>query len=115
MADAIPIIDIPFTEKPKVGEMNHRLAFDTIKSIKMATKCCMIGDAAGLCTNPINKFVLSSGANFKHTGHTDFLKDLTNSKQSIMMIASCLIKRCNNYYYRFINQRYYQTFAPVIN
>ena len=92
MANAIPIIDIPFAEEPKVGEVNHRLAFDTIRSITMATKCCMIGDAAGLCTNPINKFALSSGANFKHTGHTDFLKYLTNSKQAIMMIASDKLK-----------------------
>ena len=92
MANALPIIDTPFTEEPKVGKVNQRLAFDTIRSIEMATECCMIGHAAGLCTNPINKFALSSGANFKHTGHTDFLKYLTNSKQAIMMIASDKLK-----------------------
>ena len=92
MAEAIPIIDIPFTEEPEVGQVNQKLAFDIIKSIEMATECCLIGDAEGLCTNPINKFSLSSGANFKHTGHTDFLKYLTNSKQAIMMIASDKLK-----------------------
>ena len=64
--------DIPFAEEPKVGKENKKLSFETIKSIAMATKCCMIGEAAALCTNPINKFALRSGANFKHTGHTDF-------------------------------------------
>ena len=92
MENALPIIDIPFAEEPKVGKVNKKLAFETIKSIKMATKCCMIGEAAALCTNPINKFALRSGANFKHTGHTDFLKYLTNSKQAIMMIASDKLK-----------------------
>ena len=92
MENALPIIDIPFAEEPKVGKVNKKLSFETIKSIEMATKCCMIGEAAALCTNPINKFALRSGANFKHTGHTDFLKYLTNSKQAIMMIASDKLK-----------------------
>ena len=92
MVNALPIIDMPFTEEPKVGKMNQKLAFDTIKSIKMATECCMNGEAAALCTNPINKFALSSGANFKYTGHTDFLKYLTDSKQAVMMIASDKLK-----------------------
>jgi len=88
MANAIPIIDVPFSEEPKVGKVNDKLAIDIIRSIEMATERCMTGEAAALCTNPINKFALSSGANFKHTGHTDFLKFLTNSKQAVMMIAS---------------------------
>ena len=92
MVNALPIIDMPFTEEPKVGKVNQKLAFDTIKSIKMATECCMSGEAAALCTNPINKFALSSGANFKYTGHTDFLKYLTDSKQAVMMIASDKLK-----------------------
>ena len=92
MTEAIPIIDIPFSEEPKIGEVNNKLAFDIIKSIKLATECCMKGEAAALCTNPINKFALTSGANFKYSGHTDFLKHLTNSKQAVMMIASDELK-----------------------
>ena len=92
MANAIPIIDVPFSEEPKVGKVNNKLAIDIIRSIEMATERCMTGEAAALCTNPINKFALSSGANFKYTGHTDFLKFLTNSKQAVMMIASDKLK-----------------------
>ena len=51
MVNALPIIDIPFSEEPKIGKVDQKLAFDTIRSIKMAAECCMIGEAAALCTN----------------------------------------------------------------
>lgn len=84
----LPIFDIPFSSSPKLGELNNNLALETIKSIQLATNCTMNGETAALCTNPINKFSLMSGANFNFTGHTDYLKHLTGSQKSIMMIAT---------------------------
>ena len=88
MKDGIPIIDIPFSEQPEPGKINPKLALDIIRSINLATDSCMRGDSAALCTNPINKFSLTSGANFIHTGHTDYLKFLTKSQYGVMMLST---------------------------
>ena len=88
MKKGLPIFDVPFLSSPKVGEPSHNLALETINSIKLATECTMRGETSAICTNPINKFSLVSGANFNFTGHTDYLKHLTGSKIAIMMIAA---------------------------
>ena len=88
MQKGLPIFDVPFSTYPKIGELNVNLAAETIKSIKLATNSCIEGETTAICTNPINKFLLMSGANFNFTGHTDYLKHLTGSQKSIMMIAT---------------------------
>ena len=88
MQKGLPIFDVPFSTFPKIGELNVNLAAETIKSIKLATNSCIEGETTAICTNPINKFSLMSGANFNFTGHTDYLKHLTGSQKSIMMIAT---------------------------
>ena len=88
MQKGLPIFDVPFSTFPEIGELNVNLAAETIKSIKLATNSCIEGETTAICTNPINKFSLMSGANFNFTGHTDYLKHLTGSQKSIMMIAT---------------------------
>ena len=88
MRKGLPIFDIPFSSSPQLGELNNNLALETIKSIQLATKSTMRGETAAICTNPINKFSLMHSANFKFTGHTDYLKHLTNSRTAVMMIAT---------------------------
>ena len=47
------------------------------------------GDAAALCTAPINKKVLQDGAGFAYPGHTEYLEALaTGDTQAVMMLAS---------------------------
>ena len=84
----LPIFDIPFSSSPKLGELKNNLAFETIKSIELATNSTLKGETAAICTNPINKFSLMSSANFKFMGHTDYLKHLTGSRTAIMMLAT---------------------------
>ena len=87
MKMGLPIFDIPFSEKPIVGETNNKFAHETISSIKLAAASCLSGQSRALCTNPINKYNLRNNAGFKFSGHTDFLKHLTSSENVVMMLA----------------------------
>lgn len=92
MQNALPIFDIPFSGKPFVGEANNKFAKETILSIELATASCLSGQSRALCTNPINKYNLKSNAGFEFSGHTDFLKYLTSSKNATMMLVSKKLK-----------------------
>ena len=65
MKIGLPIFDIPFSEKPIVGETKNKFAHETISSIKLATASCLSGQSRALCTNPINKYNLKNYAGFK--------------------------------------------------
>lgn len=54
-----------------------------IRAIRLATRACLDGEAAGLMTGPINKEKLIRGG-FAHTGHTDFLGELCGVSQPVM-------------------------------
>ena len=88
MQDALPIFDIPFKRKYLPEVQNIQFAAETIKSIEIATQFCMNRTTKALCTNPINKYILSSCEKFNFSGHTDFLKYLTQSDNAVMMLAS---------------------------
>ena len=92
MKNALPIFDTPFSEKPVIGKVNNKLAHEIISSIELATASCINGVSRALCTNPINKHNLKYHADFKFSGHTDFLKYLTSSDNAIMMLASSKLK-----------------------
>ena len=88
MQNGLPIFDFPFLTKYRPNECNVDFSGETIKSIEMATRSCINGETKALCTNPINKHILSEKQNFKYTGHTDFLRHLTKSDNAVMMLAS---------------------------
>jgi len=50
------------------------------------------GKAKALCTSPINKDVLKSGAHFPYPGHTEFLAHLDNIDTPVMMLACSKLK-----------------------
>jgi 4-hydroxythreonine-4-phosphate dehydrogenase len=85
---ALPVLHLPFSAAPKIGE-NHPLNADSIiQSIEMAVGFVTSGQAAALCTNPINKKVLKDGTAFSYPGHTEFLAYLGGVKTSVMMLSA---------------------------
>jgi 4-hydroxythreonine-4-phosphate dehydrogenase len=57
-----------------------------LSSIRLAVDAAMTGEAAAVVTNPIHKKTLADAA-FKHPGHTEFLGELTDTLNPIMMLA----------------------------
>lgn len=54
-----------------------------VKSLRIATKACLDGDARALVTGPIHKGRLAARG-FKHPGHTEFLAELCGARDVVM-------------------------------
>ena len=90
--DALPILIHKFAYPIKVGQHQPENAADVIKVIKKAVGLVKTNKAKALCTSPINKNVLMSGANFPYTGHTEFLANLDAIDNPVMMLACSKLK-----------------------
>ena len=90
--DALPILIHKFAHPMKVGKHQPENAADVIKVIKKAVGLVKTNKAKALCTSPINKNVLMSGANFPYTGHTEFLANLDAIDNPVMMLACSKLK-----------------------
>ena len=90
--DALPILIHKFAHPIKVGQHQPENAADIIKVIKKAVGLVKTNKAKALCTSPINKSVLMSGANFPYTGHTEFLANLDAIDNPVMMLACSKLK-----------------------
>ena len=90
--DALPILVHKFAHPMKVGQHQPENAADVIKVIKKAVGLVKTNKAKALCTSPINKNVLMSGANFPYTGHTEFLANLDAIDNPVMMLACSKLK-----------------------
>jgi len=62
-----------------------------IRAIETGTKLALQGEIDALATGPINKAALKK-IGFKYPGHTEFIKELTNSRQVVMMLAGKKLK-----------------------
>ncbi len=62
-------------------------AAGVIAVIERAVRLVQAGQAAGVCTAPINKKALKDGADFAFPGHTEFLAHLAGVDRVVMMLA----------------------------
>lgn len=87
-ADGLPLLHMDFAAPAVAGTENHKNAADVISSIEIAVDFALSGTVSAVCTLPINKQVLVEGANFAHSGHTEFLAELSGVKKSVMMLKA---------------------------
>ena len=90
--DALPVLIHEFTHPIKVGQHQPENATDIINVIKTAVNLVQNKKARAVCTSPINKNVLKSGANFLYPGHTEFLANLDDIDHPVMMLACSELK-----------------------
>jgi len=89
---ALAVLPVRLAATPVPGKPNPANAQAIVASIAQATKLALIGAAAGVVTNPINKAALYQ-AGFAYPGHTEFLAALTGATgQQIMMLASPMLR-----------------------
>ena len=91
-SEALPVLVHKFSNPLKVGQPQPENASDIISVIKKAVNLVVNGKAKALCTSPINKDVLKSGAHFPYPGHTEFLAHLDNIDTPVMMLACSKLK-----------------------
>jgi 4-hydroxythreonine-4-phosphate dehydrogenase len=86
-AGVIQLIDIPVFETVTAGKLNKNNADYVLNIIKQCTDLCRMGNAQAMVTAPVQKSILSSQS-ILFRGHTEFIADQLNEKNSLMMLAS---------------------------
>ena len=78
---------VPLAAPTVAGHLNPANGPYVLETLRTAVRHCQSGAADGLVTGPVHKGVINeSGTAF--TGHTEFLAELTNAKQEVMMLAT---------------------------
>ncbi len=87
-ATALPVLRHDFPADNTWGEPDAQNAHGVVEVIARAVKLVQDGQASAVCTLPINKHVLQSGAGFAYPGHTEYLAALGGVDRVVMMLAS---------------------------
>ena len=86
-ADALPVIRHDFPAPATAGRPEPGNASGVVDTIARAVRLAMAGEASAVCTGPIHKAALKSGADFAFPGHTEYLAALGGVGDVVMMLA----------------------------
>ncbi|EAT12806.1 4-hydroxythreonine-4-phosphate dehydrogenase PdxA [Bermanella marisrubri] len=78
---------IPLAEQEVIGELNPANAQYVLNTLEHACQGCMDGLYDAMVTAPVHKGVINE-AGIAFSGHTEFLEEMTNSPQVVMMLAT---------------------------
>jgi len=83
------LLCLPITLKDKVvtGQLNVKNAQYVLDTLETATQLCLEKKVGGLVTGPLHKGIINQ-AGIPFTGHTEYLAELSHTKQVIMMLAT---------------------------
>jgi 4-hydroxythreonine-4-phosphate dehydrogenase len=87
-AMALPVLSHPFPGPRRPGSPDPAQAQAVIDVIARGVGLVQEAQAAALCTAPIHKKALQTGAGFAYPGHTEYLAALANGADVVMMLAS---------------------------
>ena len=86
-AGGLYVWDTPLQEPVIAGQLNKANGAFVLQTLTRAGQGCMDGLFAGMITAPVHKGVINeSGIAF--SGHTEFLAELTETEQVVMMLAT---------------------------
>ena len=88
MAHGLPVLQRNFAAPNVPGQANAANARGVIDAIKTGVALVQSGAASALCTAPINKEALQTGADFAYPGHTEFLAALAGVDEVVMLLSS---------------------------
>lgn len=83
----LPVLPLAFAAPALAGRPDPANAAGVIASIDRGVALVQAGDAAAICTLPINKKALKDGADFAFPGHTEYLAHLAGVGRVVMMLA----------------------------
>lgn len=69
------------------GELNAANAEYVLQTLRLATQACLDKQFAALVTGPVHKGIINH-AGFPFTGHTEYLAELSNTPQPVMMLMT---------------------------
>ena len=89
--DCVQVKNIPLIEEVNLGfpdVANSKYILDVLMTGALG---CLNKDYSGLVTGPINKKIINDFG-FEFSGHTEFLADISNSKNVVMLLANTKLK-----------------------
>lgn len=84
----VPVLPVAFANRADPGSPDAGNAGNVLDTIRVAVECWRAGEVAAVCTNPVSKVVLKTGAGFQYPGQTEFLSDLSGVESGIMMLCN---------------------------
>lgn len=70
-----------------IGKLNKQNADYVLQCLKVATQLCLQKKAQALVTGPVHKGIIRQ-AGIDFSGHTEYLADICQSKQPVMMLSN---------------------------
>jgi 4-hydroxythreonine-4-phosphate dehydrogenase len=86
-AASLYVWDTPLRAAVKPGQLEPENADYVLETLTRAGQGCLDGLFAGMITAPVHKGVINE-AGIAFSGHTEFLADLTATRQVVMMLAT---------------------------
>ena len=86
-ANQLYVWDTPLAAPAQAGQLDPRNGAYVLETLTKAGQGCMSGDFAGMITAPVHKGVINEGG-VPFSGHTEFLAELTETEQVVMMLAT---------------------------
>lgn len=82
----LQIAHVPLAVPAESGQLNPANAGYVLETLKRAALGCMHGEFDAMVTAPVHKGVIND-AGIPFTGHTEFLAELTDTPQVVMMLV----------------------------
>jgi 4-hydroxythreonine-4-phosphate dehydrogenase len=86
-AGTLRIVPLPLAESARAGELNPANAAYVLECLRQAVTECLDNTCAALVTGPVNKAIINQ-AGYVFTGHTEFLAELTHTRQVVMLLTA---------------------------
>ncbi|MFY1054253.1 4-hydroxythreonine-4-phosphate dehydrogenase PdxA [Ectopseudomonas khazarica] len=86
-AGSLYVWDTPLAVAAEPGKLAAANASYVLQTLTRAAQGCLDGTFAGMITAPVHKGVINE-AGIAFSGHTEFLADLTQTSQVVMMLAT---------------------------
>lgn len=86
-AGSLYIWDTPLASQVSSGQLDPANAAFVLETLTRAGDGCLKGDFAAMITAPVHKGVINESG-FAFSGHTEFLAELTQTEQVVMMLAT---------------------------
>lgn len=86
LATTLSVIHIPLAAPAQPGVLNAANSEYVLATLRRAVQGCQSGEFAGMVTAPVHKGIVND-AGIPFTGHTEFLAEMTQTPQVVMMLA----------------------------
>ena len=73
------------------GRLDPANARGVVRTLELAARACLAGEAAAMVTAPVQKSTINEGG-IRFSGHTEYLAELTGTRRVVMLLASAKLK-----------------------